>query len=121
MKSMHPITFKMNTSFCYMDKDVLHNEVLKYGFIDYIGKSKIDGYHMYKLNRYDVIDCRIHKINKIYKKMGKPLICEYLNKDLGSDKEADKFIVKYRQYIELISTLEDHIPNFNYPKIVHHL
>lgn len=44
---MNSIIFKINCGFSYeYDKDTLHNEISKYGFIEYIDKSKIDGYYI---------------------------------------------------------------------------
>jgi len=110
---MNSIIFKINCGFSYeYDKDTLHNEISKYGFIEYIDKSKIDGYYIYKLYRQDISERRVNKMNNILKRMGKELVLPILNKDIATDLDAEKFLDKYLQYIQIISLLEDHIPNF---------
>ena len=116
---MKPIVFKTNTSFCYQNKDRLHEEIIRYVFIEYIGKSRIDNEYMYKLHRQDIIVRRVHKMNNVFKRMNKRLVSIPPNIDQGgTDIEANNFLDKYRQYMILITLFEDHLPNYNKQTVI---
>ena len=111
MKS-NVVVFKTICDFKYMDKDMLHNEIIKYGFIEYIGKSRIDGNYMYKIVRHNISTSRLYKINNIRKRMGKKPIYDSQPIELANTKDYDKFFDLYGNYTHLITLLEDHMPNF---------
>jgi hypothetical protein len=113
---MNPIILKLTFYSSSIEKDKLHNEIIKYKFIKYVDKSRIDGNYLYILYRIDKIFSRSYKINKLMKIIKK----ESVNIDIyiPTEKNIEDFMDIYRQYFALVTLMEDHLPGYFYTKII---
>lgn len=91
--------------------NLIHNEIIKYKFVKFIDKSRVDGMPIYELRPIDIKltmrKVKIYKIRKfISNEYGDGFDLDYLN--------PEHFFDKFKNHIVPVSTLEDHISKTNF-------